>query len=86
MASTMMGVRTTLSIDDDLLDAAKRLALAERRTISSVVEEAMRAMLARREAVRDAEPFVLDTFDGGGYRPGVDIADNARLLDLMDAG
>ena len=79
-------MRTTLSIADDLLDAAKRVALAERRSVSSVVEDAMREMLARREAAQDAEPFVLDVFDGGGYRPGVDIADNAHLLDLMGAG
>lgn len=82
----MAGMRTTVSIDDDLLHAAKRVALAERRSLSSVVEEAMRALLARREAAPAAEPFVLDTFDGGRYRPGVDIADNARVLDLMDAG
>jgi predicted transcriptional regulator len=79
-------MRTTLTIDDALLDAAKRLAVAERRSVSSVVEDAMRQMLARRAAVRDAQPFALDVFDGGAYQPGVDIADNARLLDVLEAG
>jgi hypothetical protein len=39
-------MRTTVSIDDELLAAAKRLARREGRTVGQVVEEALRRRLA----------------------------------------
>ncbi|MGF1664551.1 MAG: type II toxin-antitoxin system VapB family antitoxin [Kineosporiaceae bacterium] len=71
-------MRTTVTIDDALLDAARQIALAERRSLGSVVEDAMRALLPRRAAARESEPY------GGGHAPGIDLGDNARLLDVLE--
>jgi hypothetical protein len=48
-----LGMRTTLSIDDDVLMAAKNLADRERRTVGEVL-----SALARQGLRRDAAPGV----------------------------
>jgi len=75
-------MRTTVTIDDALLVEAKTRAAASGRTLSEVVEDALRAALARR--VADAPRPELPTFGGGRLMPGVDLDDSASLLDLMD--
>lgn len=52
-------MRTTVDIDDALLERAKRLALKERQTLGAVVGQALAAYLgARRQAEKDP-PFEL---------------------------
>ena len=78
-------MRTTLTIDDGLLDQARQRAAASRRTLSQVVEDAMREAFARRaEAPRPIELPVSRA--GGGLRPGVSLDDRAGLQDLLDEG
>lgn len=74
-------MRTTVSIDDDLLRQAKVRAAEEGRTLSDIVNESLRERFVRRAAV---EPWKPVTFRGNGVRPGVDLTNNAALLDLMD--
>ncbi len=75
-------MRTTITIDDHLLDEVRRRAAELRQTVSQVIEDSVRESLLRcREDAR--EPFRVRTFNGGGYQPGVDLDDNAALLDLM---
>jgi hypothetical protein len=76
-------MRTTVSIDDDLLRQAKTVAAAEGRTLSDLVSEGLRERLAPL-AARHPKPFVPVTVKGNGIRPGLDINDNAALLDFMD--
>ena len=81
-------MRTTISIDDHLLRAAKQRALEREMTLGGVIEDALR--IALDPAARDGEsqspaPLPLSK-RRGGTRPGVDVADGARLRDLMDAG
>ncbi len=52
-------MRTTVDIDDGLLDRAKRLALKERLTLGAVVGEALAAYLASRRASDKDPPFGL---------------------------
>ena len=78
-------MRTTISIHDDLLAEAKRVASATGRTLSEVVEDSLREALSRRTQA-GRRPFSMPTFRGGGVRPGVDLDDSAALLDLMDRG
>lgn len=55
-----------------------------RQTLSQVIEDSVReSLLRRREDAR--EPFRVRAFHGGGYQPGVDLGDNAALLDLMES-
>lgn len=79
----LLGMRTTIDLDDQLLTAAKQLAAEEGRPLRSLVEEALRARLAREED--DEEAPALPVFDPRtpGTHRGVDLVDNAGLLDLM---
>lgn len=77
-------MRTTITLDDALIAEAKSVALDTHRTLGEVVEEALREGLARRREVRPANRVPLPTFDGGGLMPGVDLDDNAALLELME--
>jgi hypothetical protein len=75
-------MRTTISIPDDLLVEAKTRAATTGRTLNQVVEDALRAAFARRQAA-GARP-ALPVHRGGRVAPGVDLDDSASLLDLMD--
>jgi hypothetical protein len=76
-------MRTTITIDDELLAEAKAAAAKSGRTLNAVVEDALREALARRQEQRPTLP--IPTFPGRGWvRPGVNIDSNAELQDLMD--
>jgi len=79
-------MRTTIRLDDDLLAAAKRRAGERSTTLTRVIEDALRADLARR-AVDERERARLPAFGDTAERPlpGVDLDDGAALLDLMEA-
>jgi hypothetical protein len=78
-------MRTTLRLDDDLLRAAKRYAAQTGRTLTAVVEDALREALARSRRAAKRERVTLPTFRGHGLQPGVDLDDTASLLDLMES-
>ena len=75
-------MRTTVTIDDQLLVEVKTVAAQSGRTLSAVIEDALRAALARRSERGSIPP--LPTISGGGLQPGVDLDDSAALLDLME--
>jgi hypothetical protein len=76
-------MRTTINFDDDLLAEAKQIAARTGRTLTAVVEDALRESLHRRH--RTSLPAVeLPTFGEGGVQPGVDLDDSAALLELME--
>lgn len=77
-------MRTTIRIDDNLLNEVKQTALASNTTLSAVVESALREMLHHRRRTVDRKPVELVTFRGRGLMPGVDLDDGAALLDLME--
>ncbi len=77
-------MRTTIRIDDDLLAAVKRLAAETDRSMTAVIEDALREMLARRRELSERPPIDLPVFHGSGLMPGVNLDSNADLLDLME--
>ena len=78
-------MRTTLNIADELLIEAKQLAARTGRTLTSVVEDALRAAFSRASTPRkEAERFELPTSGEGGVLPGVDLDNSAALLDIME--
>ena len=78
-------MRTTVDIDPDLLQDARRRAAERGTTLSAVVTDALRADLVRRSAKATSRPFATVTFRGeGGTQPGVDLDDNRRLAELLD--
>lgn len=48
----IQAMRTTLDIDDDVLQAAKELAVAKRRTAGQVISDLVRKALEPRPGVR----------------------------------
>jgi len=78
-------MRTTININNDLLAQAKAFAQQSGKTLTSVIEDALRERLARRAARSNGEDsFRLHTFTGSGLMPGVDLDNSAALRDLMD--
>lgn len=78
-------MRTTLLLPDHLYREVKRAAADEDRTVTSFVEAALRAALARREGpVPERGPYRVDAVAGNGLQPGVDLTDGSALADLMD--
>lgn len=76
-------MRTTVTIDDDLLAEVKAVAARSHRTVGSVLEDAVRQMLARHELMAARGPVTLPTSGGGGLCPGVDLYDKAQLAELL---
>jgi len=77
-------MRTTISINDNLLTEAKLLAAQTGRTLTAVIEDALRESFARRNKTSIRKPLKLPSFGSGGLQPGVDINDSAALWELMD--
>lgn len=78
-------MRTTIRLDEHLLAQAKRHAVESGKTLTAVLEDALRESLARRTSRTKAKPIRLKTVKGGGVRAGVDLDDSASLLNLMDS-
>jgi len=78
-------MRTTIRLPDDLLAAAKRRAAETHRSLTAVIEDALREALSRRPEAPRRPKKRLPTFAGDGLLPGVHLDDGAELLDLMEA-
>jgi plasmid stability protein len=76
-------VRTTIRIDDDLYRSVKERAARSGRTVASVLEDAVRAGLAT-DATPARKPFSIRPRGRGGLRPGVDLASNAAIAEVLD--
>ena len=77
-------MRTTIRLDDALLVEVKQIAARSDKTLTSVIEDALREMLARQRITEERTPVKLTTVSGGGLQPGVDLDDSADLLSLME--
>jgi hypothetical protein len=77
-------MRTTIRLDDDLLAEIKQIAARTDKTLTSVIEDALREMLARQQKTEERAPVRLTTVRGSGLQPGVDLDDSAALLSLME--
>lgn len=76
-------MRTTVRLDDELLKRAKRFAADTGRSLTALIEDALRETMARRSPP-DARPAVRLTTSPGRLRPGVNLDDSAGLLDRME--
>ena len=77
--------RTTIRLPDALLKEAKHVALQTGRTLTAVIEDALRESLARHVAP-SRKPRDFTTFDGNGLRPGIDLDNTSELLEAMEQG
>ena len=77
-------MRTTIRLDNQLMVEARKLAKRTGRSLSAVIEDALREMLARQQQMAKPPKARLPTYSGNGLLPGVDLDESAALLDLMD--
>ena len=79
-------MRTTVSISDELLVAAKQRARERGQTLGQVVDAALRRELSSDDPAPAVGPPV-PTFRGGtGPRPGIDLSSNRALYEALDEG
>lgn len=76
-------MRTTLQLDDALVTEAKVLAARTGRTLSQVIEDALRQTMVPSPR-EDRVPIVLPT-SPGAPRVDVDLDDGVALRDMMDS-
>lgn len=72
-------MRTTVDLDDELLQRAKEQAARDKTTLRQVVETALRAHLWRRSGPRYRFRWRSEI---GRLRPGVRLDDRDALFDL----
>ncbi|HUP19647.1 MAG TPA: ribbon-helix-helix protein, CopG family [Gemmatimonadota bacterium] len=75
-------MKTTLNIDDTVMRRLRREAARQGRTMSELMEAALRLFLESRRAEPPGELPELPSFDSGGER--VDVADREALYGAMD--
>ncbi|MDQ3609729.1 MAG: ribbon-helix-helix domain-containing protein [Actinomycetota bacterium] len=76
-------MRTTVRLDDHLLATAKLRAAQRGVTLTRIIEDALRESLTR-EPTPQSRRSELPRLGDGELQPGVDLADNATLRDLLD--
>lgn len=74
-------MRTTLNLDDNLVREAKRIAAEKGLTLTAVIQDSLRAIVA---AHKPKKTVAIPTFLGDGVFLGVDLNSNSNLLDIMD--
>jgi predicted transcriptional regulator len=77
-------MRTTVRLDDHLLAEAKKQAAETGKTLTAVLEQALRESLARRSGPKATPKSIrLKTAKGSGVRASVDLDNSASLLELI---
>lgn len=82
MLDMVFHMKTTLNIDDTVMARLRREATRQNKTMSELVEAALRLLFhpARHSKKKKLPP--LPTFRSGGYL--VDVADRDALYDVME--
>jgi hypothetical protein len=80
-----MNERTTVRLPADLLKRAKRKAAAEGRTLTSLIEDGLRLVVAEKKKTAQIKrlPPPVSTATGGPM-PGIDITDFSALQEIED--
>jgi len=77
-------MRTTIRINDDLLQRAKKRAAEERRTLTSLIEDALAVVVAKPKASRRGRVELPVSKATGGVLPGIDINRSSDLEEGMN--
>ena len=76
--------RTTVRLPSPLLDRARRKAAAEGRTLTSLIEEGLRTVVAPKSRKPTERKLPRISTAEGGEMPGVDISSNAAIQEMED--
>ena len=78
-------MRTTVRLDEHLLRQAKREAHERGETLTSLIEQGLRQVLAGSQLRPRRQRVKLPVSrEGGGVAPGIDLDNSAALLDIME--
>jgi hypothetical protein len=77
-------MRTTVRLDEDIVRRAKALAARTGRSLTKLIEDALRQVLERAEGPARESRFEMVTFRGEGAIAGVDLDDSAGLWDAVE--
>lgn len=77
-------MRTTVRLDDALLEQAKREAARRGETLTSLMDKGLRLVLAQRPKAPRRRVALPECRAGGGMLPGVDLSDGAAVLDILE--
>lgn len=78
-------MRTTLTLDDDLLQRVREEAARTRRPVRDVLNERLRLGFAVSARPRRAARFVAEPFAAAGFAPGIDELKLNQLADALEA-
>ena len=76
--------RTTVRLPRDLLDRAKRKAAAQGRTLTSLIEDGLRLVVADERKPRPERIMPPVSTATGGPMPGIDLTDSSDLQEMED--
>lgn len=77
--------RTTVRLPRELLARAKRKAVAERRTLTSLIEEGLRLVVLENPRHSKAKRILPRVSTAtGGTLPGIDISNSAAIQEMED--
>ncbi len=80
-----MQLRTTIRLEESLLEQAKAEAARRNTTLTSLIEEGLhRVIKDAYKPVRRKKVVLPISKRTGGTWPGIDISNSAELLDIMD--
>jgi hypothetical protein len=78
-------MRTTVRLDDALLERARREAERRGLTLTALIERGLRLALANPQRSRERRHVEIPVCrEGGGTLPGIDLDDSAALLDVVE--
>ncbi len=77
-------MRTTIRVNDELLEKAKIRAAETGRTLTAVIEDALRKEIEKADIKIEPREVRIPTAGSGGVLPGIDLDDTSSLLDRME--
>lgn len=78
-------MRTTVRLDDALLERAKHEARRRGETLTALIERGLRLVLAKPQPRRERRHVRIPVSNaGGGLLPGVDLDNGAALADILE--
>lgn len=78
-------MRTTISIDERLLEELKQRATEQGTTVSQLIEDSVRLAARRRTGAKARPVFKLVTYGKGGHFTRFDVDKLSSLIDEEDA-
>lgn len=77
-------MRTTITVDDRLMERLKKRAADSGTSVSRIINQAVRLLLQSRPAASSQEPFTLVTFGAGGRFTERNVDKTSALLESDD--